>query len=66
MGPLSGFKIVEIAGIGPGQFCGMLLADMGAQLIRIDRKADVDLGADTRDRRSTPVTGIGSRQLHDG
>ena len=43
MGPLQGFKIVEIAGIGPGQFCGMLLADMGAQLIRIDRKADVDL-----------------------
>jgi alpha-methylacyl-CoA racemase len=44
MGPLSGFKIVEIAGIGPGQFCGMLLADMGAQLIRIDRKTNTDLG----------------------
>lgn len=44
MGPLSGFKIIEIAGIGPGQFCGMLLADMGAQLIRIDRKSDAVLG----------------------
>jgi alpha-methylacyl-CoA racemase len=44
MGPLSGFRIVEIAGIGPGQFCGMLLADMGARLIRIDRVADADLG----------------------
>ena len=44
MGPLKGLKIVEIAGIGPGQFCGMLLADMGAQLIRIDRKTDADLG----------------------
>ncbi len=44
MGPLQGFKIVEIAGIGPGQFCGMLLADMGAQLIRIDRIGDSDLG----------------------
>jgi alpha-methylacyl-CoA racemase len=37
MGPLNGLKIVEIAGIGPSQFCGMLLADMGAQLIRIGR-----------------------------
>lgn len=44
MGPLSGFKIIEIAGIGPGQFCGMLLADMGAELIRIDRKSDAALG----------------------
>jgi alpha-methylacyl-CoA racemase len=44
VGPLNGFKIVEIAGIGPGQFCGMLLADMGAQLIRVDRKSDAGLG----------------------
>ena len=44
MGPLQGFKIVEIAGIGPGQYCGMLLADMGAQLIRIDRPDQGDLG----------------------
>lgn len=44
MGPLHGFKIIEIAGIGPGQFCGMLLADMGAQLIRVDRISDADLG----------------------
>ena len=44
MGPLNGFKIVEIAGIGPGQLCGMLLADMGAQVIRVDRPVDGDLG----------------------
>ena len=37
MGPLSGTKIIELAGIGPGPFCGMLLADMGAEVIRIDR-----------------------------
>lgn len=37
MGPLSGLKIVEIAGIGPGQLCGMLLADMGADLVRVVR-----------------------------
>ncbi|MGI9201065.1 MAG: CaiB/BaiF CoA transferase family protein [Woeseiaceae bacterium] len=44
MGPLNGFKIVEVAGIGPGQFCGMLLADMGAQVIRVDRHETGDLG----------------------
>ncbi len=37
MGPLSGMKIIELAGIGPGPFCGMLLADMGAEVIRVDR-----------------------------
>lgn len=37
-GPLSGVKVVEFAGIGPGPYCGMLLADMGADVIRIDRK----------------------------
>ncbi|HYH50900.1 MAG TPA: CaiB/BaiF CoA-transferase family protein [Acidimicrobiia bacterium] len=36
-GPLHGVRIVEIAGIGPGPFCGMMLADMGADVIRIDR-----------------------------
>src|SRR5665213_2306557 len=37
-GPLSGVKIVEFAGIGPGPFCGMLLSDLGADVVRIDRK----------------------------
>ncbi|MBK6286262.1 MAG: CoA transferase [Gammaproteobacteria bacterium] len=37
MGPLSGMKIVEIAGIGPGPFAAMMLADMGAQVIRVSR-----------------------------
>ena len=37
MGPLSGIKIIELAGIGPGPFCGMLLSDMGAEVIRVDR-----------------------------
>ncbi len=36
-GPLVGYRIPEIAGIGPGPFCGMMLADMGATVIRIDR-----------------------------
>lgn len=37
-GPLSGVTVIELAGIGPGPFAGMLLADMGARVIRIDRK----------------------------
>jgi alpha-methylacyl-CoA racemase len=37
MGPLSGVRIIEIAGIGPGPFCAMMLADMGADVIRVDR-----------------------------
>jgi len=46
MGPLAGFKIIEIAGIGPGPFCGMLLADMGADLIRIERPGGAGAGVD--------------------
>ena len=34
MGPLAGITVIEIAGIGPGPYCGMLLADMGADVIR--------------------------------
>ena len=37
-GPLAGLKIVEFAGIGPGPFCGMLLSDLGTDVVRIDRK----------------------------
>ena len=44
MGPLNGLRVVEMAGIGPAPFCAMLLADMGAEVIRIDRTARGDLG----------------------
>jgi len=37
-GPLDGVKVVEFAGIGPGPFCCMLLSDMGADVVRVDRK----------------------------
>jgi alpha-methylacyl-CoA racemase len=43
-GPLSGVKVLELAGIGPGPFCGMLLADMGADVLRVDRLEASDLG----------------------
>jgi alpha-methylacyl-CoA racemase len=36
-GPLAGFRIIEIAGIGPGPFAAMMLADMGAEVVRVDR-----------------------------
>lgn len=39
-GPLAGLRVIELGGIGPGPFCGMILADMGAEVIRIDRPAD--------------------------
>ena len=42
MGPLEGLKIIEITGIGPGPFCGMMLSDMGAEVLRIDRAGSVD------------------------
>jgi alpha-methylacyl-CoA racemase len=46
VGPLQGFRIIEIAGIGPGPFCGMLLADMGADLIRVARPGGAEAGVD--------------------
>jgi alpha-methylacyl-CoA racemase len=43
-GPLKGYRIVELAGIGPGPFCGMMLADMGAEVLRLDRSSAVREG----------------------
>jgi alpha-methylacyl-CoA racemase len=44
MGPLDGVKVIEVAGIGPGPFCAMMLADMGADVIRVDRADKVQPG----------------------
>src|SRR5260370_39035250 len=55
-GPLAGLRVVEFAGIGPGPFAAMLLADMGADVVRIDRP-----GAAERDKRD--VIGRGRRTL---
>ena len=43
-GPLVGYKVIELAGIGPNPMCAMLLADMGAEVIRVDRVVDAGLG----------------------
>jgi hypothetical protein len=45
-GPLSGYRIIEIAGIGPGPLCCALLSDIGADIIRIDRLEPSGLGID--------------------
>jgi alpha-methylacyl-CoA racemase len=44
MGPLAGYKIIELAGIGPGPLCAMLLSDMGAEVVRVDRVVPSGLG----------------------
>ncbi len=44
-GPLSGLKIVEMVGIGPGPFCAMVLADLGAEVLRVDRPRQPGTGA---------------------
>jgi alpha-methylacyl-CoA racemase len=55
-GPLNGVKVLEFAGIGPGPFCGMLLADLGADVVRIDRpSAGFRVGPD--------ITGRGKRSI---
>jgi alpha-methylacyl-CoA racemase len=51
-GPLAGVRVVEIAGIGPGPFCAMMLADMGAEVLRIDRLGAADLGLPVEPRFS--------------
>jgi alpha-methylacyl-CoA racemase len=44
MGPLTGLRVVELASIGPGPLCAMLLADLGAEVIRVDRTEPSGLG----------------------
>lgn len=50
MGPLAGVKVIEIAAMGPVPFCGMLLADLGAEVIRVDRPTRAEMGIGKPDR----------------
>src|SRR4030095_5285950 len=43
-GPLAGVRVIEVGGIGPRPFCAMMLADMGADVLRVDRTGSADLG----------------------
>ncbi len=60
MGPLHGLKVIEVGGIGPGPFCGMMLSDMGAEIVRIERKGQFALSepkfdVPMRNRRSMEI-----------
>jgi len=69
MGPLEGLKIIEVSGLGPGPFCGMLFADMGADVVCIDRGSEPALDPATdctrRGKRSVilDLKSAGGRQL---
>jgi alpha-methylacyl-CoA racemase len=54
-GPLEGYRVVELAGLGPTPFAGMMLADMGAEVLRVDRAQLV------HDRTRTPVADVVGR-----
>jgi alpha-methylacyl-CoA racemase len=58
-GPLAGVRVIELAGIGPGPFCGMLLADLGAEVIQVDRPS----GTATPVPRRNDVTNRGKRRV---
>jgi alpha-methylacyl-CoA racemase len=60
MGPLSGCRVVELAGIGPGPFAGMILADLGAEVVRIDRPA---AGDGPPQRAGADVLGRGKKSV---
>lgn len=58
MGPLEGYKVVEMVGLGPGPFCSMMLADMGAEVIRVDK-----IGGNFLVSRPKDVLGRGRKSL---
>lgn len=57
MGPLNGYTIIELAGLGPAPMAGMMLADMGADVIRVERSADVS------ERRANDVSLRGKKSI---
>lgn len=61
MGTLDGLRIVEIAGIGPGPFCAMMLADMGADVVRVDRADRV--GGGDPDKPPADIMNRGRRSV---
>jgi alpha-methylacyl-CoA racemase len=63
MGPLAAYRIIEMAGIGPAPFAAMLLADMGAEVIRVDRRGEADLGLPGRREVKFDVLHRGRRSI---
>src|ERR1700722_6885447 len=50
-GPLAGLRVIELAGLGPGPFCAMVLADLGAEVVRLERVGMPPATAGAVDRR---------------
>jgi alpha-methylacyl-CoA racemase len=63
-GPLAGLKVLEFAGIGPGPFVGMVLSDMGADVLRIERKGTADPAPDRFDARGRLAIELDLKQSH--
>ncbi len=57
VGPLAGLRVIELAGLGPGPFCAMVLADLGAEVIRLERTGIPAAVAGTVDRRMVLTRG---------
>ena len=58
MGPLAGIRVVELPNIGPVQFAGMLLSDLGAEVLRVDRASDVATGRTVAGGNAAPYSVI--------
>ena len=63
-GPLKGIRIIEFAGIGPGPFCGMMLADHGAEVIRIERPGQATDAHDVLHRETVAAYVAELRRWH--
>ena len=63
MGPLAGKRIIEMGGIGPAPVCGMMLADMGAEVILIERKADADRPLGMLENANSTIMNRGKKSL---
>src|ERR1700704_858992 len=57
-GPLAGIKVIELPNIGPVQFAGMLLSDLGAEVLRVDRATDVATGRTVAGGSAAPYSVI--------
>jgi len=57
MGPLAGLRVIEFEAVGPAPFCGMLLADMGADVLLVDRAQPVELGLERQRRHDVMLRG---------